>query len=52
MWDDFSDFELAQLVGSYGQADMIVFNESLQLANRGELEQFLTKLEFDIAFGE
>lgn len=52
MWEDFSDFEIAELVGKHGQEDMIVFNENLQLANRAELEQFLTDLEFVMAFGE
>ena len=50
MWDDFSDFELATLAGSYGLQDYLVFNDKLQLANREELETLLTEAEHDFAF--
>lgn len=50
MWNDFSDYELATLAGSYGLQDYIVFNENLQLANREELECVLTEYEYNLAF--
>ena len=50
MWDDFSDFELATLAGSYGLQDYLVFNDKLQLANREEVETVLEEYEYSIAF--
>ena len=50
MWDDFSDFELATLAGSYGLQDYIVFNERLQLSNREEVECMITEYEYNLAF--
>ncbi len=52
MWDEFSDFELAELVGRHGMADMIEFNEDMRLTNRARLEQYMTEIEHDLAFGE
>jgi hypothetical protein len=52
MWDDFSDFELAQLAGEYGLEDNLVFNGSLQLSNREEVESLLTEYEMGKAFIE
>lgn len=50
MWEDFSDFELAELAGSYGLEDILVFNDRLQLSNRSEVESSLTAYEHDLAF--
>lgn len=50
MWEDFSDYELATLAGSYNLQDHLVFNDRLQLANREEIECLLTEVEFDLAF--
>lgn len=50
MWNDFSDFELAHLAGQYGLEDCLVFNSELKLANRSEVEQLLTAVEYDLAF--
>lgn len=50
MWDDFSDYELAELAGSYGLQDSLVFASDLTLANRVEVEKLLTIAEYDIAF--
>jgi hypothetical protein len=50
MWDDFTDFELANLAGQYGLEDSIVFTDKLQLANRQEVETLLTQAEHDFAF--
>jgi hypothetical protein len=52
MWNDFNDFELAELAGQYGLEDSIVFAGDLSLANRSELESLLTAAEHDMAFGE
>lgn len=50
MWEDFSDFELAELAGSYGLEDILEFNDSLQLSNRTVVESALTVYEHDLAF--
>lgn len=50
MWNDFSDFELATLAGSYGLQDYLVFNDKLQLANREEVETVLEEYEYSVAF--
>jgi len=52
MWNDFSDFELAQLAGSYGIEDELVFATDLSLANRSEIESRLTAIEYAMAFDE
>lgn len=52
MWKDFSDFELATLAGQYGLEDSLVFDCDLGLANREEIENLLTEVELDMAFGE
>ena len=52
MWNDFSDFELAELAGQYGLEESIVFTGDLTLANREELESLLTVAEHNMAFGE
>lgn len=50
MWNEFSDFELATLAGSYGLQDYVVFNDKLQLANREEVETILEEYEYSLAF--
>ena len=50
MWNDFSDFELAELAGNYGLEDSLVFAPDLTLANREEIEDLLTTTEFELAF--
>lgn len=52
MWKDFTDFELAELAGQYGLEDSLVFAGDLSLANRDEIENLLTEVELDMAFGE
>jgi uncharacterized protein YlaN (UPF0358 family) len=52
MWNEFSDFELAQLAGEYGLEDNLVFDYELGLANRKEIEKLLTELEWDMANAE
>jgi hypothetical protein len=52
MWDEFSDFELAELAGSYGLEDFLIFACDLSLANREEIETQLTAVEYKMAFGE
>ena len=51
MWNEFNDFELAQLAGQYGLEDSLVFSGELSLANRAEVESLLTLAEHDMAFG-
>ena len=50
MWNDFSDFELATLAADYWLEESIVFAADLSLANRAELEHFLTEAEFELYF--
>ena len=50
MWDDFSDYELAELASAYGLEDSLVFANDLSLANRPEVEKLLTAAEYEIAF--
>ena len=50
MWNDFSDFELAELAGNYGLEDSLVFCPDLTLANREEIEDLLTVTEMELAF--
>ena len=50
MWNDYSDFEIAQLAGDYGIEDELVFNDRLELVNREVIEDHLTQIEYDIAF--
>jgi hypothetical protein len=50
MWNEFNDFELAQLAGTYGLEDSLVFCGDLSLANRVEIEDLLTLHEHDEAF--
>jgi len=52
MWEDFSDFELADLAGKYGIEDELIFAGDLSLANRSEIESRLTAIEYDMAFQE
>ena len=52
MWNDFSDFELAELAGTYGIEDELVFAGDLSLANRNEIESRLTEIEYAIAFDQ
>jgi hypothetical protein len=50
MWNEFNDFELAEIAGRYGLEDYLVFCGDLSLANRVEIEDMLTLYEFDEAF--
>lgn len=50
MWNDFSDYELCEIAGSYGLEDELVFAADLTLANRERIEQLLTDVEFSMAF--
>lgn len=50
MWNDFSDFEIATLAADYGFEESVVFAADLSLANRVELEHFLTEAEFELYF--
>ena len=52
MWDDFSDFELSELAGTYGIEDELVFAGDLSLANRTEIESRLTAIEYAMAFDQ
>ena len=52
MWNEFSDYELAELAGRYGFEDLLVFAGDLSLANRDEVEKFLTEYELAEAFGD
>lgn len=52
MWNDFSDFELAELAGKYGLEDSLVFAGDLSLVNRDEIEKLLTEVEWDFAFSQ
>lgn len=49
MWSDFSDVELVQLAKDYGiEEEAVVIGG--RLFNREEIEDSLTKLEYDLAF--
>lgn len=50
MWNEFNDFELAEIAGKYGLEDSLVFCGDLSLANRVEIEDLLTLHEHDEAF--
>lgn len=50
MWNDFTDFELADLAGQYGLEDSLVFTDRLELANRSEIETLVTEAEYSLAF--
>jgi hypothetical protein len=50
MWNEFNDFELAEIAGRYGLEDLLVFCADLTLANRAEIEDLLALHEFDTAF--
>lgn len=52
MWNDFSDFELAEIAAQYHLQDELEFNYDLTLMNRERIEELLTKVEHDMAFGE
>ena len=52
MWKDFTDFELAELAGTYGIEDELVFAGDLSLANRAEIESRLTEIEYDLFLKE
>ena len=51
MWNDFTDFELAEIAAQYGFQDHLDFNGDLKLSNRKTIEDLLTTYEFDLAFG-
>lgn len=50
MWNDFNDFELAEIAAQYGFQDQLDFNGNLRLANRKAIEDLLTAYEFEHAF--
>jgi len=50
MWNDFTDFELAQLAQEYNLQSYVVFTDRLKLANREEVECMLTEYEYSVAF--
>ena len=50
MWNDFTDFQLAELAGNYGLQDYLVFTDRLTLANREEVETVIEEYEYNIAF--
>lgn len=50
MWNDFTDYELADLAGQYGLEDSLVFTDRLELANRSEIETLVTEAEYSLAF--
>jgi hypothetical protein len=52
MWNEFSDYELAQLCYNYGIEEELVFADNLTLANRTYIETLLTEFEYDMAYGE
>lgn len=52
MWKDFTDFELAELAGTYGIEDELVFAGDLSLANRADIESRLTAIEYDMFLQE
>jgi hypothetical protein len=53
-WVEFDDFELACLCADYGYEDVLDIASILpvKLANRVEIENLLTRHEFEMAFGE
>lgn len=51
MWADFNDFSLVMLAMRYGIVDEIEF-DARGLMNREHLENRLTEIEHEIAFGE
>jgi hypothetical protein len=52
MWNDFTDFELAELAGCYGIEDELEFCNDLTLSNRAQIETLLTLVEHNMAFEE
>lgn len=50
MWNDFNDFELAEIAAQYGLQDHLEFNGDLRLTNRKTIEGLLTAYEFDNTF--
>lgn len=50
MWNDFTDFELAELAAQYDLQDELIFGSDLRLSNRAQIEALLTDLEFTMAF--
>ena len=52
MWNDFSDFELAELAARYGLEEELVFCNNLSLANRTHIEARLSEVEYDMVYGE
>lgn len=54
MWNDFDDFELAQLCFDYGIQDECQFSDIIPvtLSNRKFIEELLTEIELDMAFSE
>jgi hypothetical protein len=53
MWDEFTDFELAELAYQYGLQDQVeesAWNFDLTLKDRPRLETLLTAYEHDLAF--
>jgi hypothetical protein len=50
MWNDFNDFELAEIAAQYGLQDHLEFNGDLRLMNRKTIEDLVTAYEFDHAY--
>ena len=53
MWNDFSDFEIAELAFKYNLDSTVKFDLSkdyFKLANRGEVECLIEDVEYSLAF--
>jgi hypothetical protein len=50
MWEDFNDFELAEIAAQYHFQDELEFTSDFKLLNRPRIEQLLTDYEFSMAF--
>jgi hypothetical protein len=50
MWNDFSDFELAELAVSYNLHDYVNFGSDRRITNRVYLETLIEEHEYCLAF--
>lgn len=53
MWNDFTDFEIAELAFKYNLDSTVKFDISkdyFKLANRGEVECLIEEAEYNLAF--
>jgi hypothetical protein len=53
MWNDFTDFEIAELAFKYNLDSTVKFDLSkdyFKLANRGEVECLIEEAEYHLAF--